>query len=149
MSWPSRGRASRVVRGGSRSRRRDVVVFIHCTRRLIGCLVGALAGFSSRPCVRNMCTLVHTTEARVVAITRRSGTGHYATYAIELTSASSCVRGVRRRDSCARSGPRMGEERARALVVRRVVVPEARHTVVFAVDRSSRSAPVAPVARLA
>ena len=46
-----RGRVSHVVRGGSRSRRRDVVVFIHCTRRLIGCLVGALVGFSPRPCV--------------------------------------------------------------------------------------------------
>ena len=35
-----RGRVSRVVRGGSRSRRRDVVVFIHLTRRLIGwCVV--------------------------------------------------------------------------------------------------------------
>ena len=28
-SWPSRGRVLRVVGGGSRSRRRDVVVFIH------------------------------------------------------------------------------------------------------------------------
>ena len=72
-----------------------------------------------------MCTLVHTEEARVVAITRRSRTGHDATHAIEPTSDSSCVRGVRRRDSCARPGPRMGEEDARALVVGRVVVPEA------------------------
>ena len=29
VSWPSRGRVSRVVMGGSRSRRRDVVDFIH------------------------------------------------------------------------------------------------------------------------
>ena len=42
----------------------DVVVLIHCTHRLIGCLVGALVDFSSRPCVRTMCTLEHTEEAR-------------------------------------------------------------------------------------
>ena len=63
--------------------------------------------------VRTVCTLVHTDEARVVAITRRSGTAR-CVVRFELTSASSCVRGVRRRDSCARSGPRMGEERVRA-----------------------------------
>ena len=58
-------------------------------------------------------------------MTRRSRTGRDATHAIELTSASFCVRRVRRRDSCARPGPRMGEERARSRVTRRVVVPEA------------------------
>jgi len=116
---------------------------------LVDWLVRWLVSVLGHVYVRTMCTLEHTEEARVVAITRRSGTGRVAPYAIEPPSDSSCVRGVRRRDSCARSGPRMEEERARSCVIRRVVVPEACRAVVFIVGRSSRSAPVAPVARRA
>jgi len=42
----------------------------------------------------------------------------------------------------------MGEERARALVVRRVVVPEARHTVVFVVCGGTRGTPSCVLVRV-
>jgi len=45
--------------------------------------------------IRTMCTLVHTEEARVVAITRRSQTGHDSTHAIEPSSEHASTRSGR------------------------------------------------------
>jgi len=103
----------RVVRGRVEANERTGDASRRVRRRVRGSRRRTPFGCQPRPCVRTMCTLVHTDEARVVAITRRSGTAR-CVVRFELTSASSCVRGVRRRDSCARSGPRMGEERVRA-----------------------------------
>ena len=71
-------------------------------------------GCCPRPCVRTMCTLVHTDEARVVALTRRSGTARRDAPGDEPTSDSSCVR-----SSTSRQLREVGSthgRRARALV---------------------------------
>jgi hypothetical protein len=68
----------RVVRGRVEANERTGDASRRVRRRVRGSRRRTPFGCQPRPCVRTMCTLVHTDEARVVAITRRSGTARCA-----------------------------------------------------------------------